>query len=106
MVSPTNFILTPVVAIDILGVITGLVSIFIIHSSTRGVGGIIGNSLRIFIWGIVAMTLAVVYTLVFTRFKIYPVPGNVDIHHLLMFIGLVLFVISAKKIAALNKKNK
>lgn len=98
-----NFNITPVVIIDIMGIIIGIISVAVIYSITKKLGGVVGKTFNLMIYGIFAMILAVVYTLVFARFKLFPIPGGIDVHHFLMFIGLVLFVIASYNLAKVGK---
>ena len=99
----TNFTITPVVIIDFFGVVVGIISVVIIYSVIRTLGGIIGKSFTIVIYGILLQVFAIIYTIIFARFKIFPIPGGVDIHHLLMVIGLLFFVVAAYNAAKLSK---
>jgi len=87
--------------IDIVSILIGLVSIFTILAKKKSIGGKVGSALGLFIWGIVFMVAAFSYTIVFSRLKLLAVPGRVDVHHLLMAIGMVLFVVAARKFASL-----
>ncbi|MDP3764866.1 MAG: hypothetical protein Q8Q95_04635 [bacterium] len=83
-------------SIDILGIAVGIISIATIISVKKQMGGAIGKGLGLFIWGVMFMMLAFLWTIIFTRLKLL-MPPAVDIHHALMTIGMILFVVSAKK---------
>lgn len=91
-----NFYIT--VAIDFLGIIIGLISIWYIFRIKDLLGGRLGGGISFFIWGVIFMILAFGYTVIFTRFKLFTAPG-VDPHHALMTIGMVFFVIVASRFA-------
>lgn len=88
--------------IDIVGVLAGVISIGVILSSSRTVGGQVGSAFNLVLIGILFQMSAVIYTIVFTRLKLFPAPV-VDIHHGLMVIGLVFFVMAARQFAKLSQ---
>lgn len=89
-------------AIDIIGVATAILSLIIIINASRKIGGQIGSSFNLILWGILLQMSAIIYTIIFTRLKILPAPP-IDIHHGLMVIGLVFFVVAAKKFSDLSQ---
>mgnify|MGYP001579675146 CR=1 FL=1 len=91
-----NPILIATLTIDVIGVLVGIVAIFVILSARQQIGGDVGKGLTIFIWGILSMILAFIYTIVFTRLKLVAAPP-VDIHHALMTVGMLLFIVSAMR---------
>ena len=102
--SPETILAMPVVIIDISGVIVGLISLVLILAATRTIGGFVGESLKIILIGIGFQVLAIIYTLIFVRFKLFGgVPGGIDVHHLLMIVGLVAFVSAAYHMAKGSK---
>lgn len=91
-----------VLLIDFIGVAAGLICLWIIASASSKIGGQVGSAFNLVLGGIIFQMAAIVYTIIFTRLKLFPAPP-VDIHHALMVIGLILFVISAKKFSDLTK---
>lgn len=91
--------MTPELTIDILGVLVGLIAIYYVY--TARVGGRVGKAVSLFVWGIIFQVSAISYTIVFGRLALFAKPGGVDIHHLLMVVGLVLFVWGARVYASL-----
>ena len=84
--------------IDIAGVIIGLFSIWIIIQIKTQTGGESTRGLNLFVWGIVLMILAFTDSVVFLRLSLllaFPVPP-IDIHHILMTIGMLFFIIPPK----------
>lgn len=93
-------IFTTILAIDVIGIAVGLVSISMMFNLKKSLGGKIGGALNLVIWGVSANILAFGWTIVFTRLKLYPAPA-IDVHHLLMTIGMILFVLAARKLSTL-----
>lgn len=94
--------LTPALIIDLVGIVAGLFSLVIIVNTSSKVGGQVGAAFNLVLWGILFQLSAIIYTVIFTRLKLLPAPP-VDIHHALMTVGLVLFVIAAKKFSDLAR---
>ena len=94
--------MSPLVLLDLFGIVVGIVSIWVIAGTKKTVGGKVGEALDLFMFGILAQILAFTWTLVFSRLKLIPAP-SLDIHHLLMAVGMILFVLSTKKFASLTK---
>lgn len=91
-----------VLMIDFIGVAAGLVCLWVIASASSKVGGQVGSAFNLVLGGILFQMAAIIYTIIFTRLKLFPAPP-VDIHHALMVIGLILFVISAKKFSDFSR---
>jgi len=92
---------TLVLVIDIIGVTAGLLSVGVILSASKKIGGQVGSTFGLVLAGIFFQMAAIIYTIVFTRLKLFPAPA-VDVHHALMTIGLILFVWAAKKFSELS----
>lgn len=92
-----------IIGIDVLGVTVGLIMIMSITTTLKSVGGIVGTSYKYMLNGIGFQLLALMYTLIFVRFKLFPTPAGVDIHHLLMIIGIVFFAIAAYKLRLISQ---
>ncbi len=86
--------------IDIIGIVIGIASVIQIQISARGLGGRVASALNLFTAGIIAMVLAFTWTLVFVRLKLYAAPA-LDAHHLLMMLGMILFVLAARRFSTL-----
>ena len=93
-----------IISIDFLGVFIGVVILISVATTLKSVGGILGISYRYILYGISFQVLALIYTLVFVRFKIYPTPAGVDVHHLLMILGIVFFALAAYKLKLIKTK--
>ena len=79
----TQFVITPVLIIDIIGIVSGVFAIMTVTKLNRVLSGKLSGALKVFMWGIIFMILAFGYTVIFTRLKLLPMPPG-DIHHLLM----------------------
>ncbi len=93
-----------IISIDFLGVLIGAAILVSVAITLKSVGGIIGASYRYILYGIGFQVLALIYTLVFVRFKIYPTPAGIDVHHLLMIFGIVFFALAAYKLKLIKTK--
>lgn len=98
------------IAFDYIGVISGIILIVMMIKTLKS----FNSSLRqnydfMLVIGIFFQVLAFTYTLIFIRFKLYPMPTGIDIHHLLMIIGFLFFGIATYKLRILagtiNKKS-
>ena len=98
-----------IIAIDSAGVLIGVILLVIIIGTLKSFTGSLRQSYNFIMYGILFQVLALVYTLVFVRFKLYPIPAGIDVHHLLMIAGLIFFGIAAYKLRnmldELKKKN-
>lgn len=92
--------ITTVLIIDIIGVVIGSVSIVKMLRINRTLGGRIGGTINLVVGGVILNVLAFFWTIIFIRLKLLPAP-QLDVHHLLMTIGMVLFVFAAKKFSTL-----
>lgn len=95
------FIVT--VTIDLIGILVGVISIGIVAKTRSQLGGVVGKGLNILIWGVLFETSAFIWTIVFSRFKLFPAPFGLDIHHLLMTVAMVLFVVAALRFSKIAK---
>ena len=97
------FQVTAAVLIDIAAIIVGLASLKIVYGLHNTHVGVTKEAFRFMVAGVGFQILAILYTLTFVRFKIVSVPFGVDIHHLLMLVGLVCFVASFRKLVIVPK---
>ena len=103
MTGKPNFDIKPVVLIDIAGIIIGVIAIVIVRRIIGEVGTVIKKPYNYFILGILLQIFALLYTLIFNRFELFAVPGGINIHNLLMVLGLISFVIGAKELSKISK---
>ena len=87
-----------IIAIDSAGVLIGIILLVIIINALKSFTGSLRQSYNFIMYGILFQILALVYTLVFVRFKLYPIPAGIDVHHLLMIVGLIFFGVAAYKL--------
>ncbi|OGZ97027.1 MAG: hypothetical protein A3B34_03925 [Candidatus Sungbacteria bacterium RIFCSPLOWO2_01_FULL_54_21] len=94
--------LTPVLAFDIAGIIIGVISVLLMLTLKRTLGGRVGAALNLVVGGVLFNILALGWTIVFTRLRLLA-PPTVDVHHLFMVSGMVLFVLAARKFSLLAR---
>jgi len=94
---------TPVLLIDFVGIAVGLVSIFMMFTLKKSIGGRMGNIINLVVGGVSFNILAFGYTVTFTRLKLFSIPGGIDVHHILMTVGMILFVLAARKFSLLGQ---
>ena len=97
-----------VVAIDAIGIMTGIALLVTLVSTLKYFTGSLRKSYDFMLCiGIVFQVLALLYSLIFIRLGWYPIPTGIDIHHLLMITGLVFFGIAVYNLRTLlNQINK
>lgn len=94
--------MTLVLFIDIIGVMIGIISITTMFGLKKNLGGRIGATLNLVMGGVLFNILAFGWTIVFTRLKLF-IPPSIDVHHFLMTIGMILFVLAARKFSLLSQ---
>lgn len=90
-------------AIDIIDVIIGFISIYIMFSLRAKLGGRVGGILNVVIWGVLFNTLALLWSFVFDLGLLPSFIPDIDLHHLFMTIGMILFVVATKKFFSLSQ---
>ena len=98
-----------IIAIDLLGVVVGILVLINTLGVLKSFTGALRKSFGCILYGILSQVLALAYTLIFIRFKIYPVPAGIDIHHFLMIVGIIFFAAAAYHLTKMMqelKKNK
>lgn len=97
-----------VIIIDLIGIAIGVGAVVLGLNLKKTIGGRVGEGLTYFMWGVVWMVLAFVYTLFNARFNTVLKGqlnlGGVDIHHALMTLGMIFFIVSARKFTRLAKE--
>lgn len=94
------------VTIETFGILVGIILlVFIIHV-TKSFKGSLRKSFSYIAYGAVFQILSLVYTLLFLRLNFFPVPFNIDMHHLLMVIGIVFFTIAIFKLRSMLSELK
>jgi tryptophan-rich sensory protein len=91
---------TIVLFIDFLGILIGLLSVAKMIGLKKTLGGRLGTILNLVVVGVSLNILAFAWTVIFTRLKLLPAP-SLDVHHLLMTFGMILFVLAAKKFSSI-----
>lgn len=91
----------PELIIDFIGVLVAVVSIIILFELKNKLGERVGAALSFIMIGILFNTAAFVWTIVFIRLSLLPKPA-IDVHHLLMTLGMIFFVLAALKFSHLH----
>lgn len=89
------------IVIDLIGVAIGLVSIGVMVGSLGTVGGLVAKWVTLVLAGITLQVLALLWTTIVERLNLVEAP--IDVHHLLMTIGMIFFVIAALKMLKIAK---
>lgn len=92
---------TLLIALDVFGIVVGVVSLLSIWSIKKTLGGRIGEALNLLVGGIAFTILAFGWTIL-TLLGLIP-HATTDIHHLLMIVALILLVFSARSFINIAK---
>lgn len=76
---------------DLIGIIIGVFILIFLFSNIDPFKGNFRKSFIFMAIGISLQVVSMIYTFVFKGLKLYSLPGGIDIHHLLMTIGIVFF---------------
>lgn len=108
--------------IDIVATILGFVSIVLLIRLNKNLGGKMSTAVRLFAGGIVFMVLAFAWTMFFGHVGIAletssgmsgsmhmegmaDMSRDIDMHHILMAIGMIFLIFSARKFSSLVSTN-
>ena len=92
------------IILDIFGVVVGIISIFLILNVVKSFKGSLRKSFNYIIYGIAFQILALIeHSLRDLGLSLVP---QVDIHHILMVIGIVFFTIAVFKLRNMIKELK
>lgn len=102
--------------IDIIASIIGFVSIGFLISLNKKLGGKMSQAIYLFVSGITFMVLAFVWSIVFGHGDLSVLNSStgmtnvssgsmIDVHHVLMAIGMIFFIFSARKFSSLIKND-
>lgn len=94
--------MSPELIIDIIGITIGAIAIYMV--AVHRVGGRVGSAVSLFVWGVLFQMLAFLHTIVFSRLALFPKLPT-DVHHLLMAVGMIFFVLSARQFASIVRVN-
>lgn len=89
-------------AFTTVGIIVGAASVVWVYTTLSIVGGRLTQPLQFIILGILFQVTAFIYSTVFHLLRLFPAPET-DFHHALMTVGMIFFVLAAKKFADLIK---
>lgn len=96
--------LTPMAIIDVAAIIIGLILFGLIYHVRDSFGGILRGFFLLIIVGIAFQLWSLAYNLAFV--DVFPSPPGLQIHDLLMDIGLIFFLFGFYKIATLRRMFK
>ncbi len=85
---------TVLIVIDAIGILIGFMLLTFLLTSLEPFRGPLRTSYIFMGWGVFLQLLALIYTIIFVRLKLLAVPFGLDIHHLLMTVGIVFFAIA------------
>ena len=100
--------------VDIIATIIGFVSIILLMRLNKDLGGKMSTAVRLFTGGIIFMVLAFAWTMIFGHIGVaLETSGGmhmdgmddtsryIDMHHILMAIGMIFLIFSARKFSSL-----
>jgi hypothetical protein len=97
------------ILIELVGLGIGIITLLRISLLKKQLGGRVGSALNYFMGGILWMTIAFVYTLFHQRLNT-PLKGQlafmgIDLHHLIMLVGMVFFILSTREFLKIIPKS-
>ncbi|OGI95372.1 hypothetical protein A2917_02285 [Candidatus Nomurabacteria bacterium RIFCSPLOWO2_01_FULL_42_17] len=86
--------------LDTIAILVGIVAIYSLLRLNKSLGGKLSSAIRFFNLGMAANVVAIIWSTFYGH--MYIVAGaTLDIHHLLMSVGMIFFVISTRKLSGL-----
>ena len=86
--------------VDLIAIVVGTVAIYYLIRLNRKLGGKLSGGIRFFNFGMAANVLAILWSAFIGH--IYVIFGTeIDIHHFLMSIGMIFFILSTRKLSGL-----
>jgi hypothetical protein len=94
----------PEFLIDFTGIVVAVIAVIILFDLRNSIGGRVGVALVPLIWGILFNVAALGWSIVFVNLSLFPEISYfwVDPHDLLMAIGMLFFLIAARKFILLK----
>ncbi len=87
---------------DVVAIATGIITVFFLLQLNSKVGGKLNSALWFFIWGMVANISAIIWSIFFGH--VYVLVGmEFDLHHFLMTVGMIFFIISTSRFFSIVK---
>lgn len=87
---------------DAVAIGTGLITVFFLLRLNLRIGGKINSALWFFIWGMMANTSAILWSTFFVH--VYTFNGlEFDMHHFLMTLGMMFFIVSTSRFFSIVK---
>lgn len=94
--------------IDSVGVLAGIFAVIIVGKSLSRVGGQVGSAFSLILLGVISQIAALLESLLVADLKVLPelnlggIIQSHQIHDILMVIGMIFFVLGAKKFSDLS----
>lgn len=86
--------------LDFIAVLAGVVAIYYLFRLNKRLGGKLSGAIRFFNLGVASNVLAIAWSTFLGH--LYIVAGiSLDIHHLLMSVGMIFFIFSTHKLSEL-----
>ncbi len=86
--------------LDLVAVFVGVIAIYSLIRLNKKLGGKLSSAVNFFNLGMAANVLAIFWSTFWSH--MYTIAGvTFDIHHLLMSVGMILFIISTRKLSGL-----
>lgn len=107
--TPNTSALSLGLVIELIGIVIGVFAITIIVAALRKIGGQVGSVFSLTLVGVIFQISALIYNIIFRELQLLPSPEidgllqTHNIHEALMIIGLVFFVLAAKKFSDLSQ---
>ena len=90
--------------VDVVTIVIGLASVYIIIKLNRNLGGKIKSALQLFVWGVAINIIAVVYT-TFLSHSVTIGGVALDAHNLLMAFAMIFFILSTYRFSLLISRS-
>lgn len=97
-------IISPELLVEITGILVAIISAMIFFDLKNSIGGRVGVALKPVIWGVFFNAAALGWVIFFTRLNLFPNAPKLwlDPHSLLMAVGMIFFLLAARKFILLK----
>jgi hypothetical protein len=86
--------------LDLIAILVGVVAIYSLLRLNKKLGGKLSSAIRFFNLGMASNVLAIIWSTFLGH--IYTIGGiSFDIHHVLMSVGMIFFILSTRKLSGL-----
>lgn len=102
MVPVTSYVLQFQNVLDFIAILVGVIAIYYLTRLNQKLGGKLSGAIMYFNLGMAANVLAISWSIFWGH--IYTIAGaGLDMHHVLMSIGMIFFILSTRKLSGLVK---